>query len=372
MARTRRATGIYKRSGRHYLSWYLPEHGAQQISLKPAGQSRATKDLTIANVLAAEIRDSGLTAAQITAIRRNGGRPHLPQAAPSELPAHLESLVTEFETWNLDRASADQAKRNAVKVRAFLSGQRIADPATITPAAVSTHLSHLKAAKLSASTRAKVRAALSNFCRFLIVKGILKSNPARDAQGPKVKLPPPKYLNKDEHEQVLKLAKAEGIDVEVSVALWTGMRQGEIAGLEWSAVDWRGKRIVLLETKTDRPRSIPLRTELTKILTDYAKEAAGKAQPASGLVFHDGKGRPRKAYWWRHALDTIKAEIPAFKGLKGTGAAWHLFRHTFASRLVQAGVSIYKVGRWMGHTSTQTTARYAHLAPVHDDEIELA
>ena len=372
MARKRRTSGIYEKNGRYYFAWHTPGLGSQHVALVPTGERGATKDLAIANQLAAEIRDSGLSAAQITAIRRNGGRPRLPQAALSELPAHLESLVTEFEAWNQDRASANQAKRNAVKVRAFLSGQSIADPATITPAAVSAHLAALKAAKLSASTRAKVRAALSNFCRFLLVKGILRSNPARDAQGPKVKLPPPKYLNEDEHEQVLKLAKVQGIEVEVSVALWTGMRQGEIRGLEWSAVDWRGKRIVLVETKTDRPRSIPLRGELSDVLTEYAKTTTGKARPRSGLVFHDGNGQPRKPYWWRHALDKIKAEVSAFKGLKGTGAAWHIFRHTFASRLVQAGVSIYKVGRWMGHTSTQTTARYAHLAPVHDDEIELA
>ena len=372
MARTRRALGIYKRSGRHYLSWYLPEHGTQQVALVPAGQSRATKDLTIANLLAAEIRDSGLTAAQITTIRRNGGRPAIPQTDVVELPTHLNKFVNEFESWNQDRASANQAKRNVVKIKSFLSDQGIADLATITPAAVSSHLTRQKAARLSPSTRAKTRAALSNFCRFLIIKGILRSNPARDVQGPKVKLPPPKYLNEDEHAQVIKLAKTQGIDVEISVALWTGMRQGEIAGLDWSAVDWKGKRIVLLATKTDRPRSVPLRAELTKILTGYAKEATGKARPTSGLVFHDGQGRPRKNYWWRHALDKIKAEIPAFKNLKGTGAGWHMFRHTFASRLAQAGVDLYKIGKWLGHTSTQTTARYAHLAPVHDDEIELA
>lgn len=45
----------------------------------------------------------------------------------------------------------------------------------------------------------------------------------------------------------------------------------------------------------------------------------------------------------------------------------HVLRHTFASQLVMAGVSIYKVARWMGHADIKTTMVYAHLAPRDED-----
>jgi len=52
------------------------------------------------------------------------------------------------------------------------------------------------------------------------------------------------------------------------------------------------------------------------------------------------------------------------------GRGWHLFRHTFASRAVQAGVPIYKVAQWLGHKHVATTEIYAHLSPDFDEDIE--
>jgi integrase len=60
-------------------------------------------------------------------------------------------------------------------------------------------------------------------------------------------------------------------------------------------------------------------------------------------------------YWFEPALP--KAKIRNF--------SWHCLRHTFASRLVMAGVDLRKVQELMGHKSIEMTVRYSHLTPKH-------
>ena len=84
--------------------------------------------------------------------------------------------------------------------------------------------------------------------------------------------------------------------------------------------------------------------------------------------------RPRAANWWKRAIAPIQDAIPLFRSLPGcsTGRGWHLFRHTFASRAAQAGVSLYKLAQWLGHSDIRTTQRYAHLQVGFDEQIEAA
>ena len=71
----------------------------------------------------------------------------------------------------------------------------------------------------------------------------------------------------------------------------------------------------------------------------------------------DGKPLTRKPIrrWFEDTM--LKAQIRNF--------SWHCLRHTFASRLVMAGVSLKAVQELMGHKTIQMTARYAHLSPGH-------
>jgi site-specific recombinase XerD len=58
--------------------------------------------------------------------------------------------------------------------------------------------------------------------------------------------------------------------------------------------------------------------------------------------------------------------VSALRDAKVDDYTWHCNRHTFASRLVMAGVDIRTVGELLGHRSLQMTMRYAHLAPAHN------
>jgi integrase len=86
------------------------------------------------------------------------------------------------------------------------------------------------------------------------------------------------------------------------------------------------------------------------------QELFGRSQ-GGGRVFVNIHGEPLKGYkhWFEHAV--AEAGVIDF--------TWYCLRHTFASRLVMAGVDIRTVAELMGHKTIQMTMRYAHLAPAH-------
>ena len=113
--------------------------------------------------------------------------------------------------------------------------------------------------------------------------------------------------------------------------------------------------------KGKQVRDVPLTPELVAVLAlqPYQKgcgvpHASGTCR--SGLVFATPSGTVlRNSNWaadWRRAV--------ADSGV--SHCRIHDLRHTYASWLLQAGIPLAEVGRLMGHVSTQTTAKYAHLA----------
>lgn len=141
----------------------------------------------------------------------------------------------------------------------------------------------------------------------------------------------------------------------VLVSLNTGLRRGELFGLRWSDVDL-DRRVLTVQgatTKGGHTRHIPLTDEAHDILKDWKPEKAGGAD----LVFPGRAGKP--FYTLKTAWGALleEAGIVAFR--------WHDLRHTFASKLVQAGVDLNTVRELLGHTDIAMTLRYSHLAPSH-------
>ncbi len=185
-----------------------------------------------------------------------------------------------------------------------------------------------------------------------------------DGRPPRVKWPkcaPAKtdYLSLEECE--LLLSHASGTLHEmILTALRTGMRQGEIKGLQWSSIDWQTRslavrhsrddyRKVLVPPKSNRERHIPLDIDVYAVL--YRRKRA------TGYVFLQRNRQPFNNDRMYHAIRKLCEEA----GLRKIG--WHTLRHTFASHLAMRGVPIPAIKELLGHSSITTTMRYAHIAP---------
>jgi integrase len=140
---------------------------------------------------------------------------------------------------------------------------------------------------------------------------------------------------------------------EVEIALNTGMRPSEQYGLTWDRVDLLRRQITIPKSKNGKTRHIPFNSAALaafKVLRERSSDDAG-------AVFVNMQGEPLKGYkhWFGEAISEA--------GLKDF--TWYCLRHTFASRLVMAGVDLRTVAELMGHKTIQMTMRYAHLAPAH-------
>lgn len=159
-----------------------------------------------------------------------------------------------------------------------------------------------------------------------------------------------RWLTLEEERRLLECAEGpKWLRPLLVVALHTGMRKGEILGLRWQDIDFGRKILTVQKSKNGQKRGIPMSEALTETLMKQRQET--RVIDISGRVFPIADRSLRAAY----AKALKKAGIEDF--------TFHDLRHTFATRLVQAGVDLYRVQRLLGHKSIIMTMRYSHHYP---------
>ncbi|MGD0858350.1 MAG: site-specific integrase [Terracidiphilus sp.] len=139
------------------------------------------------------------------------------------------------------------------------------------------------------------------------------------------------------------------------LSIHTGMRMSEQYGLRWNQVDFERRQLHLIRTKNPDSRIIPLNSVALGALQELR---GGQTRPGTDPVFpsvRTGDALQGSRGWFSTALE--EAKIQEY--------TWHCNRHTFASRLVMAGVDLRTVAELLGHRTLQMVMRNAHLAPEH-------
>ncbi|MBX3335859.1 MAG: tyrosine-type recombinase/integrase [Nitrospira sp.] len=161
-----------------------------------------------------------------------------------------------------------------------------------------------------------------------------------------------RWLTVEEEQRLLQAVSPRLHDVIV-FALNTGMRMGEILALTWAGVDLFRRTVTVFRSKNGERRTIPINS----IVLDILKRKHAVRSRITDLVFHSQVGTALDGSNIRHGLNA------ALKMAKIQDFHFHDLRHTFATRIVQAGVDLYKVQRLLGHKSPMMTQRYAHHYP---------
>jgi integrase len=183
----------------------------------------------------------------------------------------------------------------------------------------------------------------------------------------------PRFLTDEEMVALIDKAEKQWKEM-ILVALRTGLRIGELRGLQWGDIDLTRRVLDVQRTdpgrrtfdatdpKGNRARVVPLTIEsaeaLTRIKPDKAR-ATDWVWPA--LLRRKGETRARA----RSEKGCWTAVVRAAKRAGLADVGWHTLRHTYASHLVMRGIPIRLIQKWLGHASIKETEKYAHLYPDH-------
>ncbi len=220
-------------------------------------------------------------------------------------------------------------------------------------------------AKKSPATISHAFGLFSQIWNMAKADGIVERDcPAKKKGLPKKDNRRERFLTEEESELLLanlKLISLQTHDISL-LSLYTGMRFGEIANLEWSSIDIESRTISIRDPKSRRNRKAYLLERTIIMLEERRKLLLEAGKPTKGLVFPSTTGEIMATIsktFGRTADKLFNQDVTD----RRQKVCFHTLRHTFASWLVQRGTDLYKVKELMGHADISMTQRYSHLSP---------
>jgi integrase/recombinase XerC len=203
---------------------------------------------------------------------------------------------------------------------------------------------------------ARKLAAVRSCYRFLVRRGVIEGNPAREARSPRQPRRLVSFLPIDEATQLVD-GKAIGgrsraRDLAILELLYaSGLRVSELAGLDLDDVD-RGERTVRVLGKGSKERIVPYGGAASRALESWL----GDRGEARGPLFTNARGGRLTV----RSVHTIVRRSARAAGITRRVSP-HTLRHTFATHLLEGGADLRAIQELLGHSRLSTTQRYTHV-----------
>jgi integrase len=186
-----------------------------------------------------------------------------------------------------------------------------------------------------------------------LAMGLIIGNPCGEAKPFKIPQKQPLFFTELEIDMLLSKVPSEDLKDLIIFAIQTGLRQMELLTLDWNQINFMGRYLILDNrqhlTKSKKVRTVPLTIKALQVLSKR------QLRNSIGLIF-TYKNKPITQSFITHKFKeyVLVAEL-------NPKLNFHSLRHTFASLLVQKGVSIFQVSKLLGHSSVNVTEIYSHL-----------
>ena len=217
--------------------------------------------------------------------------------------------------------------------------------------------------ELAEATQARILSGIKSFFRFLMLEGVIKKNPTELLDSPKLKRKLPAVLSVEDIDAMIAAidhSTQEGVRNRAMLeTLYScGLRVSELINLQLSKL-YLDAGFVRVVGKGNKERLVPLGDEAAKHITLY-REGVRRFIPikesAADILFLNRRGSGLS----RVMVFYIIKEAAAKAGLR-KDIHPHMFRHSFATHLVERGADLRAVQEMLGHASITTTEIYTHL-----------
>jgi integrase/recombinase XerC len=244
--------------------------------------------------------------------------------------------------------------------RRFCGEARCADVREVDARLVRGYLAHLHRRGLDPVSVSRHLSALRSWFRFLVRRGVVDRNAARDVRSPRL---PRKLVSFLPVDEATVMAEGRGLggwarprDVAIVELLYaSGLRVSELTGLDLDALD-REAMTVWVVGKGGKERVVPFGGAAARALEDYLTSRT----VSSGPLFVNARGGRLTS---RSVQSLVKRAARVAKIERRVSP--HTLRHTFATHLLDGGADLRLVQELLGHSRLSTTQRYTHVSSAH-------
>jgi len=294
-------------------------------------------------------------------------------------PASLES-VTRFRRYlrterRLSAHTDTNYARDIAALVKFCDRQQLSDWNALDSQHIRIFAAHSHASGLGPRSIQRRLSAVRAFFDFLVREGStparsagtgrqsgaqrVRSNPAQEVRAPKASRRLPHTLDADQMARLLELPAGDAFvtrDRAIMELLYSsGLRLGELVGLDLTGLDL-SDRTVRVTGKGNKVRIVPVGKTAVRALSQWLQERAGLARSGETALFVGRNGRRLGG----RAVQTRVAQWARRQGLANRVHP-HLFRHSFASHILESGGDLRGVQELLGHADIATTQIYTHL-----------
>lgn len=282
----------------------------------------------------------------------------------------MTDYIADYRTWLQEEKHASDNTlssylRDINQFKTWLLGAGSPDLRRVKKDTINEYMLYLSGAGKSPATITRCTASLKSFYAYMLGRGAVKTNPAKNIAALKVERKCPEILTSKEVELFLEQPKCvdeKGYRDHAMLELLyaTGIRVSELIGLDVGDVNLAGG-FIRCRSKT-RERIIPLYRTAIKALKDYITDIrpriiSGPDEQALFVNMNGGR-MSRQGFWKIIKYYQEKAEI-------SKDITPHTLRHSFAVHLLENGADLRSIQEMLGHADISSTQIYAHIIKKH-------